>query len=62
MLPCAKKRNLHQVKPHGYGDVGEAEVGIEGRRATAADCVQLASFPLVSQKHHAFQELDAQTK
>lgn len=46
----------------GIWDLGEAEVGIEARRASTAVCVQLAGFQLVSQKHEVFQELDAQTK
>lgn len=46
----------------GIWDLGEAEAGVEVRRATTADCVQLAGFQLVSQKHQVFQELDAQIK
>lgn len=46
----------------GIWDSGEAEAGVEVHRAGTADCIQLAGFQLVSQKHQVFQELDAQTK
>lgn len=40
----------------GIRDSGEAEAGVEVHRAGTADCMQLTSFQLVSQKHQILQE------